>query len=275
MVFPRSEARLIALLLSALIAAIPRVANSEQLPAMYKTSGQECVVPVEALFRNRAHRDYALPRIFNSFSELALERENKAPLPASGWTWALSDLIFLHIAGDCKNRRKWTQVFIDDYHGRYPDDAQLKIVADHRVAPNFFLNFYFQRIKPIYRVADCRMVIRNPNSELREFSLVWTLFEATKDVYKIIGTRNPQIHLEEGARPDEVIATFLDLCEQRREFIKMIFTRAQEISGEVSGLRIVALKTAEPPNGQFKKSALFRDTREGLHEYLPPRHDVK
>lgn len=93
------------------------VKASDRVPSLYKIAGSQCVVPISAKYRSRGHRDYALARIFNSFSEFTLEQEAKeVPFPAAGWTPVLYDLFFVHVAGDCENRLKWVQMLVDDYH---------------------------------------------------------------------------------------------------------------------------------------------------------------
>lgn len=127
----------------------------------------------------------------------------------------------------------------------------------------------------MYRVVDCRVMIKNSNSKMHPNDVLWVLIEAQNDVHKLTGSKNPQIFMEEGARSGEIVATFLDHCENRRKLIELIFDRARQISPGGTGYRVVSLNPSVPISGQFEKSPLFRDTRKGLHDYPPPRHDIK
>jgi hypothetical protein len=150
-------------------------AESKRVPFFYQTSDRNCLVPVAAKYRDVRHRSYALERVFISFSELALEREKAIPLPTAGWGLALHDLFFLHIAGDCENRVKWAQMLIDDYHGRFPDDAQLTIAWYRSVPKSFFDRNFFRRIEPVYSILDCWVSVRNTGPEVHSYYLSYAL----------------------------------------------------------------------------------------------------
>ncbi len=254
--------------------AVPAAAGTERVPYIYKVSGQECLVPVTVKYRSLRHRNYAVERIYASFSELALEREKSEPLPTAGWSPALYDLFFLHIAGDCENRLAWAKTLIDDYHGRFPDDAQLELSPGRTIPEDYFNAHMFIRIEPVYRVADCRVSVRNTGAEVHPSELSPTLIAARRDVYILTGDRNPDIYFEAGAQPNEFMFVYLDLCENRGEHIKLIVRRAMEISPEFR-LEFRVVPATEARTDGIAKNAAFRDTREGLQDYLPPRHDVK
>lgn len=262
------------LLVIILVFPLRTVAGSERVPFIYRTSAQECLVPVTAKFRDAGHKRYAFERIFTSFSELALEREKAAPLPTAGWGPALYDLFFLHIAGDCENRLKWAKILIDDYHGRFPDDAHLKVSPQRWVPREFFNSQFFRRIEPVYRVLDCRVAVRNTGEETSASYLYDLLSIARNDFYTLSGNRALSIRFAEGPREGELKLIFASQCEDRLGLSRSIFERAMEIE---PGLKLKArlIPPTEDRTDQNRKSSFFTDTREGLQDYLPPRHNVK
>lgn len=246
----------------------------ERVPFLYQVSGQECLAPVTVKYRDVSHRDYAINRIFKSFSELALEREKTDPLPTAGWAPALHDLFFLHFAGDCENRFKWAQILVDDYHGRFPDDAQLTISQYRSVPKSFFDRYFFRRIEPVYSILDCRVSVRNTGAEVHPSYLSAALFAAQKDFYTLTENWALKIRYENGSRGDEFKLVLLTQCEKRGDIAKSIAKRAMELDPALK-LKVREIGPNEDRGDLDMKSDVFRDTRNGLQDYLPPRHDVK
>lgn len=249
-----------------------------------KATDPACVVLLTVRYRSASHGGYAHARIIYSFGELALEREDSAsPLPGASIAWALYDLVVLNFASDCDNRLKWARMMVDDYHGRFPDDADLEVDTSRSLPKRFLEDALFLRLKPINKIAECTVTFRLNDAGDDTGGDAWSrLRHATNDVrnlradpgFEVLWFADGKNELS-NERPRVWVAVFLNDCDRKHELLHEVLERHAVIFPDVVGFTID--REVMLPSSEFEHMGgyFFRDTREGFDRYLPPRHDVR
>lgn len=265
------------LILDGAVAQAAPLAAKNEIPYKQKASDPGCVVTLTVKYRSVSHRDQAVTRVLYSFGELALERENgDNPLPAVGVTIALYDLFVLNFARDCRDRLKWARVMVNDYHGRFPDDADLEIATDRRLPERFLEDADFMRVKPTYSTTECAVSFRSNEKDYRRRDGTWgRLFLAVKDVRTLRADLSYEVLLLTDKTGRNWAVVFVDECEKKYELLRELLNRHAVMFPNEKGFTIDPVGTPLPFAVTRGPNILFRDTREGIDAYLPPRHDVK